>query len=129
MKPSEQFQKGFLFTLMILTGLWGVSRAANQLMSGSFDWLAAVVPFMMTFVLFFHLMVFQHRSKEDERWRRIMERSFFFSSVIVMTALAAFALFLAPHLTDWTALQTVLAIFVLFGLANAVTTIVLTKRM
>ena len=129
MKPSEQFKKWFLITLMTFTGLWGVYRVVNQLLSGSFDWLTAVVPFMMAFVLFFHLMVFQHRSKEDERWRRIMERSFFYSSVMLMTALAASVLMMAPYMTDWTALQTVLAVFVLYGLTHTVTTIVLTKRM
>ncbi|EMR05363.1 hypothetical protein C772_02714 [Bhargavaea cecembensis DSE10] len=130
MKPSEEkFLKWFLIALMIIIGFWGLARVISQLQHGEFGWFAALTPFMMLIPLFYNLMVFPHWDMKDERWRRIIERSSYISSQIFILVLAGLLLVLATYPTDWTALQTVLAVFVLYGLTHTVITIVLTKRM
>lgn len=129
MKPSEKISKWFLIALMVIIGLWGLSRVISQLQHGDVGWIAALVPFMMLIPLYYNLMVFPHWDRKDERWRRITERSAFCSSQILIVALAVLITVLASNPTDWTALQAVFGIFVFYGLTHTVTTIVLTKRM
>jgi uncharacterized membrane protein len=129
MKPSEKISKWFLIALMGIMGLWGLSRVISQLQHGDVGWIAALVPFMMLIPLYYNLMVFPHWDRKDERWRRITERSAFYSSQILIVALAVLITVLASNPTDWTALQAVFGIFVFYGLTHTLVTIVLTKRM
>lgn len=128
-KPSEKFTKWFLIVLMVIIGFWGLSRVVSQIQYGEIGWLSALIPFMMLIPLFYNLMVFPHWDMKDERWRRIIERSSFYSSQVLILALAGLILVLASYPTNLTALQTVFVIFVFYGLSQTVITMILTKRM
>ncbi|MFC7364405.1 MULTISPECIES: hypothetical protein [Bhargavaea] len=129
MKPSEKFTKWFLITLIIIVVFWGVSRVISQIQQGNIGWFSALVPFMLLIPLFYNLIVFPHWDMKDERWRRIIERSSFYSSQVLILALAGLILVLASYPTHLTALQTVFVIFVFYGLSQTVITMVLTRRM